>query len=461
VLTWGLQIASFILFLVVLYKSIYTIKSYLFENIEELKNSLVHINQLAYYDQLTGLPNAYKFELDIKKNIEEHKKDGYIVIINLESLSLINSTLGYETGDQALIDVKDVFLKIKEEKEVVARTGGNEFSIWIEGISEKELHRKVSLIIRELKEQSVIRKKKFEFFSAYAKFIYGEDSFEDCYRKVTLTLTHVKSNRIYKVTSYNDKIEQIIRRKEKLKDLIEDAMDKGEFTLYYQAKCDSRTGEVIGVEALARWKSKKLGMISPYEFIPLVESINMSRKFGTFVIRRACRDFSALQKKYNENIKFSINISPSHIKDKSIVHTIRNALEEYQIPVNRLIIEITEDILIEGLEEVRGILSQLKELNVKISLDDFGTGYSSLNYLAQFEFDELKIDKTFIDQIENSKRTYILLDNIIRLSDRFNLAVVAEGVETKEQCDILAELGCYTIQGYYFARPESLYEENK
>jgi EAL domain-containing protein (putative c-di-GMP-specific phosphodiesterase class I) len=152
----------------------------------------------------------------------------------------------------------------------------------------------------------------------------------------------------------------------------------------------------------------------------------------------------------------SVNISPSHIKDPIIIETVREALEKYQIPPNRLVIEITENLLIEGFKDVKEILKGLKALDVLISLDDFGTGYSSLNYLGQLIFDELKIDKIFIDQIETSTYSYMLIDNIVQLSKKFNLTVVAEGVETKTQCDALKELNCFIIQGYYFAKPEKL-----
>jgi len=455
-LTWGLQIISFILFLVVFHKSAYSIKNYLFENISKLEKSIENSDRLAYFDDLTGLPNLNKFKIEVEKRIEKNKKDGFLIILNLKSLSLINSTLGYATGDLALQDVRDVFLRLKEEHETISRTGGNEFSIWFEGITEQELYQKFSLIMGELKKQSFLMKKKLEFFSVYAKFTYESDTFEDCYRKATLTLTHAKSKRIYEFLPYNNQIELILRRKEMLKDLIEEGLKEGEFELYYQAKIDSRTEKVYGVEGLARWNSKEVGMVSPYEFIPVIESINMSHEFGDFVIQRACSDFISLQKKYGKDIRFSINISPSHIKDEAIIKTIKDALEKYQIPPNRLIVEITENLLIEGFKDVKEILKKLKELNVLISLDDFGTGYSSLNYLGQLEFDELKIDKIFIDQIESSPLSYILIDNIIQLSKKFNLEVIAEGVETKEQCEVLDKLGCYLIQGFYFSKPEKL-----
>jgi diguanylate cyclase (GGDEF)-like protein len=455
-MAWSLQIGVYILFLIVLHQSIYTVKKYLFENIEELEKSITEINKLAYFDNLTGLPNDYKFQILVKERLRLTSHNGYIMIINLKSMRLINSMLGYQAGNQTLIDIAEVFARVKKENEIVSRIGGNEFGIWLENVTEEEFIERSRLILMELEKHGKVMQKKLEFYSAYSFLRFGYKTFEDCYREVALTLAHAKSGNIHELTAYCDAIEDDLRRKEKIKDLIASAISSGEITLYYQAKCDSRTGEVVGVEALARWKSPELGMVSPGEFIPIIELVNMSKEFGDFVIKRACGDFEKLQKKYSQNIKVSVNISPTHIKDPLIVKTVQNALEKYKIPDNRMVVEITEDLLIEGIETVRDVLMNLKALNVQISLDDFGTGYSSLNYLGQFDFDEIKIDKTFVDQIDSTERANILLDNIIQLSKKFDLSIVAEGVETKEQSERLDELGCYIIQGYYYHKPEKI-----
>lgn len=453
---WTLHIGVFILFLIVLHQSIYTVKKYLFENIEELEKSITEINKLAYFDNLTGLPNAHKFQVLIEERLKIANHNGYIMIINLKSMRLINSMLGYQAGNQTLVDIAEVFMRVKKDNEIVSRVGGNEFAIWLENVDEEEFAKRSLVLLEELEKHGKLMQKKLEFYSAYSFLRFGYKSYEECFREVTLTLAHAKGLHDHDLTAYCDAIEDELRRKEKIKDLISSAITSGEIALYYQAKCDSRTGEVIGVEALARWKSPELEMVSPEEFIPIIELVNMSKEFGDFVIDQACKDFERLQKKYSENIKVSINISPTHIKDPSIVKTMQNALKKYNIPTNRMIVEITEDLLIEGIDTVRDVLMNLKALAVEISLDDFGTGYSSLNYLGQFEFDEIKIDKTFVNQIDSTERANILLDNIIQLSKKFDLSIVAEGVETKEQSERLEELGCYIIQGYYFHKPEKI-----
>lgn len=456
VFTWSLQIISYTLFIVVIQLAVYTMKTYLVENIKGLEKAVSKANQLAYYDQLTHLPNTFKFKEEVEAIIEERKCNGVIVFFNLKSLNLINSTLGHSYGDQALIEATRIFMNIKTDTSIIARTSGNEFAIWKEGIVEEDLIKKFDIIMSELKTESIISKKKLEFYAAYAKLEYGRDTFESCYRKAALTLTYVKNNNLRDFIAYDNKIEEDLRRKELIKDYIERALEREEITLVYQAKHDSRNGKVVGVEGLARWQNEELGIILPMEFIPVIESLNMAMAFGEFVIQRACRDFKKLQEKYGEEIGLSINISPSHIREESIIQTLKHALEINSVPGQRLTIEITEDIIIEGIETVGPILRQLRAQKLKISLDDFGTGYSSLNYLTLLELDELKIDKSFIDQIEHSDNIHILLENIIRLSKQLNLDVVAEGVERQEQKDLLSQLNCYVIQGYYYAKPETL-----
>lgn len=455
-ITWALQIAAFILFIIILHISVITMKSYLIENIEGIEIAMEKTKELAYYDQLTKLPNVFMFKKLVKHSIEENKKSGFVVIFSLKSLNLINSTLGYEVGDQTLIESTELLQNLVGENIILARTGGNEFVVWIEGISAESCYIKFSGILQELQMQSSVLRKKLDFHSVFTKFEYGRQTFDDCYQKAILTLTYAKHNNVLGLLSYNDELEEEFRRKEKIKDMIEDAMYKGEITLHYQGKYDLRSQNIIGVEALARWSNDELGRISPVEFIPIIESMNLAVEFGQFVIKRVCHDFKAIQDKYQNDVCVSINISPSHIMNPEIINSLRSAVYEYSIPTKHLTVEITEDIIIKGIDEVKPILSELRDIGLRISLDDFGTGYSSLNYLSQLELDEIKIDKSFIDQIEESGRIHILIENIIHLSKQLNLTVIAEGVETQEQSDVLEQLGCYVIQGYYYSMPEKL-----
>lgn len=417
---------------------------------------MIETNKLAYYDQLTKLPNIYKFKQVVEEIIEEHQKNGFIFLFRLKNLSLINSTIDHEMGDMTLREVTRLLEKNFGEQSIMARTGGNEFAIWVDHLTEEDCFVKFSKISHDLENKNNSLKKKMEFNAVFAKFTYGQETFAECYQKGILTLTYAKNNNINRLLLYNEELEFHFRRNEKIKDLLEKAILDQEITLCYQGKYDLRSNQTVGVEALARWSSPELGDVLPSEFIPIVESINLSTIFGNFVIRQVCKDFKKLKEKYNKDISVSINISPSHIIEPGIINTIKESLDKYNIPAEKITIEITEDIVIQGINIVNPILKALRDKNLKISLDDFGSGYSSLNYLSQLEIDELKIDKLFIDQIEKNDRINILIESIIHLSKRLKLTVVAEGVETKKQSDILNKLGCYIVQGYYYSKPEKL-----
>lgn len=454
--SWALQYSAYILFIATIHISAYVIKKYLIDNIEDLEKAVNETNKLAYYEQVTKLPNLSKFKQEVEKIIEKYETNGFIFIFRLKSLSLISSTMGYEMGDKTLIEAAKLFKTFLGKQSIVAKTGGNEFSIWVNHLTEEECFAKFLEISHNLENEINFLKRKMAFNAVFTKLTYGQETFSECYQKALLTLTYAINNNIDELLLYNEKLGLRFRRDEKIKDLLEKAILNQEITLHYQGKFDLRSNQMVGLEALARWSSPELGDVSPSEFIPFVESMNLAIIFGNFVIEQVCKDFKKLQEKYNWDIGVSINISPSHIIDPDIINTISKFLDKYNIPAEKITIEITESIAIQGIKEVNPILKALRNKNLKISLDDFGTGYSSLNYLSQLEIDELKIDKLFIDQIEKNDRINILIENVLHLSEKLNLTVIAEGVETKKQSDILYKLGCYIIQGYYYSKPEKL-----
>ncbi len=456
IMIWGLQFACFILLMVIFSLFINLIKQYLFENILDLREAVRLSNQLAYFDQATKLPNLYKFKIDVENRIQNEHKEGYIVLVHLNNLRMINSILGQSAGEKAINELAEVLQKVAGEGIIIARIASNEFAVWEEVISEEELYEKEYVFKNRLREDSGQIKTKLYFVGAYAKYNMEKDSFDDCMRRATLALSHAKSKNMNQLVAYTEEIEREVQHLEELKTALEFALKKEEFCLYYQEKIDVKTGKVVGVEALSRWITSEMGVVSPAKFIPIIESMNQSITFGKFVMRKAFEDYHKLQEKYGQQITLSINLSATHIMDPAVVQTIQSFMEQYNIPKGVLIIEITESILIEGLHKVRPIFQALRAMDVKISLDDFGTGYSSLNYLGQLEFDEIKIDKTFVDQMVLHDKMSMLIENTIRFANRFQLTVVAEGVEREAQYEMLEKLGCHIIQGFYYSIPKPL-----
>jgi EAL domain-containing protein (putative c-di-GMP-specific phosphodiesterase class I) len=296
---------------------------------------------------------------------------------------------------------------------------------------------------------------KLEFYLSYSEHNSGSDIRESIH-KARLALTYAKTNNESSLVAYDAILEKIIRREEQMKERIEYALENDQFEVYYQPKINTITKEIISVEALARWKDGLLGKVSPNDFIPLIEKMNKTIDFGKFIVNKVFSDFENISQKYGNHVRVSINISPSHLISGGFTTFIKNSIINHNIASNRVIIELTEEVVIGNLNKVSKNINELKKIGVAISLDDFGSGYSSLNYLARLNIDEIKIDKTFVEQINRDHKVNVLLDMLIKLSKAYHLNIVAEGVETYEQYDFLKTLGCDEIQGYLFYRPEAL-----
>jgi EAL domain-containing protein (putative c-di-GMP-specific phosphodiesterase class I) len=243
---------------------------------------------------------------------------------------------------------------------------------------------------------------------------------------------------------------EIIENDLKMSKLLEYAIFNQEISVAYQNKVSLSTGEIVGVEALARWHSSTLGFVSPEVFIPAINRSNLTIVFGQYMLEHVMFEYQFLKKKLGETITVSINISPIFFIDKQFVSVVEHALEKFKVPARAFMLEITEDIFIDDLDNIQDIIKSLKEIGLSISLDDFGTGYSSLNYLRRIDVDEVKIDKSFIDRITSDKKSLAMLEAIRKLTLAYGYELVAEGVESQEQIDILREAGYDTVQGYFY-----------
>ena len=456
---WVVQFNSFLFYIIVIYILTFNIRNYLLENIVELEDSVELTYKLAYYDSLTGLANLAMLKKHLNKRISLSFENGYIVCVSLKNLNLINSIYGNAVGDEVLKEMANLLLQIKDHSEFVARVSGNDFVVWVENVSQSILINRLKILKRKFyKEFNVVNMtKKVEFYISYSECKKG-DIIEESYNKAMLALTYAKLHDDMKFIAYDQTLADIVRYEETLKEELKIDISLNKFELYYQNKVNAKTGLIKGVEALARWKSKSFGVIGPDEFIPIIEKNNMAIPFGEMIIRKAFAEYDALCKKFNnKELKLSLNISPIHLNSNKFMTFMETITKEFEINPKYIILEITEAVLLKSNNIIIDRIRDLRLLGFSISLDDFGTGYSSLNYLNKFDIDEIKIDKTFIDQINDSKNNNALLKTIINLSEEYQLDLVAEGVETKEQCDYLVELGCYIIQGYYFSKPEPIH----
>jgi len=237
---------------------------------------------------------------------------------------------------------------------------------------------------------------------------------------------------------------------------IKKAIAEGEFTAAYQSKVDVKTKEVVGVEGLTRWYSETLGYVSPYEFMQIINTSYLSTKFGEYTMNLMFGDYYNLVNKYGREITLSINISPLFFLDVNFINIVKKYIEKFNLPPDQIIFEITEDVLIYDFEEVRSRIRILHDIGINISIDDFGTGYSSLSYLQEIQADELKIDKSFVDEILTDMRRYEVFSYLCKMAKAYDYNVVVEGVETLEQYEKIKNDEVNLIQGYLFSKPEKL-----
>lgn len=453
---WVIQFLVFFLYIFILHTIVYSIRAYLLENIKNLEDSIVRIEELAYYDQLTGLINEYKYKEHLEY-IEENQDEGFLVMFNINNLGEINSIYGDTMGDDVLYHVAQNFEEVRNSEELLSRISGNEFSLWIPSNDENYFHKRVKVFRENFRRNFNIPKfsSNLEFKISYVKHEKTHE-IDETYRKARLALTHAKYRSGVESVYYDKELDKVFRNEYRIKEVVENHLNTGTFSANYQPQVSCYTGRIVGVEALARLNDSDFGVISPTDFINMIEKMNRSVDFGRIMINTVLGDYQEIVKKYGEEVSVSINVSPTHFISEHFAEYFIEMLKKYNVPNDRIIIELTEDVAIKNFDKLIEVMTSLRNERIRISLDDFGSGYSSLNYLSKLVIDEVKIDKTFVSQIGTNDRIDTMINTIVNLSKEYGLSVVAEGVETADQYDKLNEIGCDEIQGYFFFKPEPL-----
>jgi diguanylate cyclase (GGDEF)-like protein len=425
----------------------------------ERKKDVQQLSHLANYDNLTGLANRLLFRERLDRALiraDRNKELVALFVIDLDRFKNVNDSLGHDAGDQLLIKVASRLQECTREGDTIARLGGDEFTIIMEDvknvddavtIADKVLHfMKIPLDInsREVFVTPSIGISIYPIDDARATHLFvnadsamyeAKDSGRNCYRFYTADMN---SHLIAQMD-----MESKLRR----------AVEKQEFVLHYQPKFSIDGQRAIGAEALIRWKDADEGMISPALFIPLAEETGLIGPITDWVMKEACRQNSEWQQQGYESIRMAINLSPKQFNQENIAKRIFNQIICSDLAPKYVELEITEGALVEDVEKSREILNELKKWGIHMSIDDFGTGYSSLSYLKKFPLDTLKIDQSFVRDLMQDPDDAAIVSAIIAMAKSLRFNVIAEGVETAEQLNYLAENGCNEVQGYYTGRP--------
>lgn len=436
-------------------------------DISDITDKKLHekkINQLAYYDNLTKLPNREYFYSKFSYFHERatiEKKFSTIIYLDLDRFKILNDSLGHQAGDELLKLVAQRIRKAMQKKhDFCARLGGDEFIVLskklnetIEGALETSLE-KSERIIESLNEPYQLGDYEHHITPSIGISIFPVHgkTLDQIIHHADVAMYKSKSKGKNAITIYQANMVKHVGERLELEQAIRQALDQKEFRLFYQLQHNTKS-DSLSVEALLRWHRLEELNINTEKLIDLVEEIGLTNELGHWVFDCACAQLESWQKQGKKIKTVAINVSSKQFHQKSFIQQIKSIISSYNINPSQIVIELTEAVIIEDIDSLTNKLIELREYGIKISLDDFGTGYSSLAYLQKLPVDQLKIDKMFIDELTANTASKHIVKTIIDLANLLDIEIIAEGVEKKEQFEILKHLGCINFQGFYFAQP--------
>ncbi|QCR33859.1 bifunctional diguanylate cyclase/phosphodiesterase [Lysinibacillus sp. SGAir0095] len=425
------------------------------KQIEDEKRAKQRIRQLANFDQLTGLMKLENFKEVLQKYIDRGSEQLAIYRVNLDRFRNINNSYGEHVSNIVLIEAANRLSEIFP-KAPITRSFADDYIILHELNDSIELTNTLLSIERILAKPYMLLGEKITIDYSIGISKYPEDGkdVEHLLSNASLALREAKNDSLIRYSYFNNELAKKLETRMTIEKRMVNALDNSEFVVFYQPKVCVKTSEVIGMEALIRWKDPEQGLISPGEFIPIAEETGFIHQLGEWVLLEACRRNKDWQDKGRRHVPVSVNVSALQFMHAQFIPTVKKILQETGLPACFLELEITESILIQP-DRIIEKLNELKKMGVLIAIDDFGTGYSSINYLKDLPIDTLKIDRAFVVETPNSNRDNSLLLSIIQLGKSLQLNVLVEGAETEEQIMFLKGSNCDSIQGFYFSKPLS------
>jgi diguanylate cyclase (GGDEF)-like protein len=449
----------------------------LVRDISERKRAEEQIRRLAYCDSLTGIPNRQAFLEMVERELQRSKvgnRKFAVLFMDLDAFKRINDTLGHDVGDQLLRQVSERLRETIRPSDMLsrgervdplarpdtnlARLGGDEFTILIPDLERVEHALNVAHRVKDsMRRPFFIEGNEIFVTASIGISLFPEDG-DDCtslLKYADTAMYHAKNCGKDNAKLYSSSLTMQIMSHVKLEVGLRRALQNGELYLLYQPQLDVRSCEIVGVEALVRWRHAERGVISPTEFIPLAEETGLIVPIGEWVLRTACAQARNWQLQAGRPVRMAVNLSAKQFKDENLSQIVLSALNDTGLDPRLLELELTEGTLMDDARATLATLEQLRAIGVYLSIDDFGTGYSSMNYLKRFDVRALKIDRSFISGLPQDSENAAITRAIIAMAHGLKMVVVAEGVETNEQLALLEQFGCDLVQGFYLGRPST------
>ncbi|EME71590.1 hypothetical protein H261_02976 [Paramagnetospirillum caucaseum] len=429
------------------------------ENITQRKETEQQLVHQATHDTLTGLPNRLLLEDRVHHAIEVAKREGRrvgLMFLDLDRFKIVNDSLGHVAGDQLLKVVSDRLRHTLRRSDTVARLGGDEFVVVLTHFqNSSELAEVAEKISAALDEPVELSGHKVHVGTSIGIALYPDDgdNFNSLMKDADAAMYRAKQKGRNTFCFYDSHMNDEALDRLKLEEALRRALVRGEFQLFYQPQVDLHTGLTTGVEALIRWNSPERGQVSPALFIPVAEESNLISMIGWWVLEESCRQIAAWREAGLAGIKVAVNVSGRQFLNHALVECISDLMAQYRVLPSQLEIELTESTVMAEPERAIEQLNRLREIGIQVSVDDFGTGYSSLSYLKRLPLSTIKVDRSFVRDVNNQSDNAAIVSAILGLADALDMSIVAEGVETEGEERHLKDAGCIKVQGFRYAKP--------
>lgn len=438
-----------------------------FIDITDRKAADEQIHHLAHHDHLTGLNNRFSLQQRLEQAIVQARRNSSqlaLMFIDMDNFKVINDTLGHQIGDALLIEVAARLGDAIRESDIVARIGGDEFVVIYTSIdSDISAAPMAAFITHTLSQPYHIEGNELHSSPSIGISIFPNDGGDagTLMKTADTAMYHAKELGRNNYQFFTTEMNAAANERMILEQDLRSAQESKQFELYYQPKVDSINEEIIGVEALIRWNHPQQGLVAPDKFIPIAEETGLIRTLGQWVLDEACRQLAVWHEQGIVSIKMAVNLSPKQLRDPQIIKHLQECLTKHNIDAADLELEVTETAAMANAEQAIELMKQIRAVGVELAIDDFGTGYSSLAYLKLFPIQTLKLDRTFVRDIEEDENDAAICKATIALAHNMGMKVVAEGVETEAQKEFLTSHHCDILQGYLFSRPVPAGEATK
>ncbi len=427
------------------------------KDVTEQKKLEKDLNQLAFFDPLTGLPNRTLFEEKVEKAYQQAKNNGHeyaVLLLDIDRFKNINDLFGHNVGDQLIAHLATEFQKCLNSHEIVARIGGDEFAFLLPCLPDRNFAiESAEKVLTKFKKTIEIDHRDL-FVSVSIGIAFGSDKDSlTMFREADISMYHAKQHGGNQYIVFTDALDQSTARRMNLEHDMSKGLHNGEFEIEYQPILHLESNQISGFEALVRWNHPEYGRISPIEFISLAEETGHIHALGDWVLKTACLQRMKWEKLTGRSLQMAVNVSVAQLYQANYVTKLTKFLTSIKMDPKKLTLEVTESILLQRETEIIDRLKSIHDIGVKVSLDDFGTGYSSLSYLTHLFIDALKIDKSFVQNIHLDSKDSMIVSTVISLAQNLGLKVIAEGVELNEQLAVLQQQHCDEAQGYLFSKP--------